>query len=373
MCLIAYSPKGTMIDRSILAYAYNQNNDGIGIMSAAGIEKFMYKKALKRARRYIETRLVPSGIAYAIHFRWATHGDVKMCNTHPYITPEATHAVMHNGVLGITSGEATADESDTAVYVRKYMDSVPGFDDPQYWDMMEKHIGWGNKFCVMNDKGLFKLLNEDAGEWIDGIWFSNTYSLPAAVVPSKVTYGNTYGGAYSGNSNYYGRGNYYRPAYSTYGYTDPVTHQWINKELWSFERKCMEPNPLYKAADHINPDDVKTVVETATDGHVIERAERWDSEDRASYYESLEMGLTPQEAEYYDLGTKVAAAMRADQIEAAAEKAAEDALERTQELPAYVIDKPDADIGGDFADPADDEEQKGFRNYLAKVAQGILQ
>src|SRR5579859_2275890 len=157
MCLIGYSPKGAMIDRSVLAYAYNQNPDGIGIMSKIGIEKFMGKKALKRARRYLEAYVVPEQVPYAIHFRWATHGAIQLSNTHPYITPKETHAVMHNGVISLTTAESSKDESDTAVYVRKYMAEMRPYDDTAFYTAIEKQIGWGSKLCIMNAEGVFKL------------------------------------------------------------------------------------------------------------------------------------------------------------------------------------------------------------------------
>lgn len=366
MCLIAYSPKGKMIDRSVLAYAYNQNPDGIGIMSAQGIEKFMGHKALKRARRYLETFIVPDETPFAIHFRWATHGDVKMANTHPYETPAGTHWVMHNGVLSETTAESSADESDTAVYVRKFLDEAPSFDDKQFWDQVGRHIGWGNKFCVMDGNGEFRLCNDDAGTWIGGIWFSNTYSLPNAFIPVR-----GWSRGYSGVDNYYNTKS--KPYQSTWGYTD-ASGKWIAKEIWNHATLKLEPNPAYKAADHY-PETATAVIPyadvhysrdhgaamTRTLGLPKDSDERWDNEDRASYYEALEAGLTPSdEAEYQDIGTRAAVAAELEHVQPSVPLQS-----------AYVIDKPDADIGGDFADPADDEEQSNFRKYLAKVAAGI--
>jgi hypothetical protein len=60
--------------------------------------------------------------------------------------------------------------------------SAPDHSDSGYYDYWRKvadMIGYGNKFLVMHaDTGRFTLVNEDAGEWIDGLWYSNTYSLP---------------------------------------------------------------------------------------------------------------------------------------------------------------------------------------------------
>ena len=341
-----------MVDRSILAYAYNKNNDGIGVMSIAGIEKFMGKKALKRARRYLETFLVPEAIPFAIHFRWATHGAVCMQNTHPYEAPTGNHWVMHNGILGITSGEATAAESDTAVYVRKYLHTLPDFSDKEFYEAVEQQIGWGNKLCIMDANGEFKLCNDDAGEWIGGIWFSNTYSLPSDKIPARAyNYGTSWG-----------QGRYYSSGYSNY----------VPKEIWDSELRCLVPNPAYKAADaeykpitalHKDVDDdggTAVLRLPAPQTRLPEtRDERWDAEDRRSYYESLEAGIMAgyEGDEYYDAGTK-------------AGEAAARSIEDTQKLP-IMTEKELQDIGGDFRAEEDEEDQSKFRRYLKKVAAGI--
>lgn len=318
MCLIIYSPAGNAIDRSVLAYAYNQNPDGIGVMSKIGPQKFMGQKALKRARRYIENYLVSAKLPFAIHFRWATHGDVILANTHPYVTPDGQHWVMHNGVIHLTTQEATPAESDTAVFVRKYMTDIPSFDDVAYFEGIARKVGWANKLCVMNAQGKFILCNDDAGVWIDGIWYSNTYSLPS-------TMANDY--------------------YSTYWHRPLRSYEYVPEKIWDDELRALVPNPAYKTKET-----------KSTPTYLLPRSrlnddEQWNKEDRRAYYESLEAGLTV-DAEYYDAGIVGEQAARAR--EASAEK---------EEQP----------IGGDFApDPVDDEEdQSKFRVYLKKVAAGI--
>jgi hypothetical protein len=373
MCLIGYSPKGAMIDRSILAHAYNQNPDGIGIMSKIGIEKFMGKKALKRARRYLEAYVVPEKVAYAIHFRWATHGAVQLSNTHPYITPQNTHAVMHNGVISITTAESSKEESDTAVFVRKYMDNVAPYDDATYYKGIEKLIGWGSKLCIMNDEGAFKLCNEEAGVWIEGIWFSNTYSLPSSVIP-RSQFADTF--YYKGGSRTSGYGTYINTYQKTIWDTElnrfvenPDYIPYIPKQIWDKELGTMVDNPEYKAADNqqavvthymgMNKDfPNKEAPVNLLEWRAKQAAKRevWSNEDRTSYYQSLEDKLTAsQEADYYDVGT-------------AAAKAAEAELERSLE---EDMSKDVAPLGGDIQ-ATDDEEQSQWRKYLSQVASGVF-
>lgn len=366
MCLIAYSPKGTIIDRAILAYAYNQNGDGIGVMSVSGIEKFMGHKALKRARRYIETYLVPDETPFAIHFRWATHGAIQMSNTHPYETPDGLHWVMHNGVISMTTQESTDEESDTAVYVRKHMAEVAPFYDIAYWRKIENQIGWGNKLCVMDANGAFKLCHEDAGTWIDGIWFSNTYSLPSEKIPTR---GYSYGREYYGTQ---GR--------SYEDWRDYVPY--VSAQIWDAQSGKFVPNPAYKAEEDKYSPSYKPVEPRGTGGtrtttesgitvlHRLEdkrseldRKERWTEEDRTAYYAELETSMKrvtgSTEAEYYDEGTD------------ASPMSPEDKALRLAEAEGMALEKEPANIGGDFSDPDDDEEQSRFRRYLKKVAAGI--
>lgn len=359
MCLIAYSPKGAMIDRTILAYAYNKNPDGIGIMSAYGIEKFLGHKALKRARRYLETYLAGKDAPFAIHFRWATHGEIGIPNTHPYEAPQGMHWIMHNGVISLTTGESTAAESDTAVFVRKYMDDIQPFDDKAYYTGIESKIGWGNKLCIMDADGEFKLCNDDAGEWIDGFWFSNTYSLPSSFVPVKMQWGGYHGGYYGSRSSYY---------------VEP-------KETWDYNERKFLPNPAYKAAELAEAisDALKDAEDKIAAKDVAKEAKGratilqlpaprtvWPSEERRAYYEALEAGLTPEEALDYEEASVEEEAQGIGEI-AALRAAREEELTATERH-----EKELADIGGDFAPEEDSEDQNRFRQYLKRVAAGVF-
>ena len=181
MCLIVYVPEGKAIPRETFQYAGTQNDDGIGVMSAAdGVRKFFGRKKLKRARRYSQY-LSGKGITHGVHFRWRTHGDMSVDNIHPFAVPNTRAWFMHNGVIQQTAHKATADKSDTRLYVDSL--AAPVTVDPavpcEFWGEVESALGWQNRALVMyEDTGVFYILNEKGGEWIDGCWYSNTYSLP---------------------------------------------------------------------------------------------------------------------------------------------------------------------------------------------------
>lgn len=174
MCLIIYSSKGNVPARADFYEAANDNPDGIGVMSADGIRKFLGKKATKKAWKYVQSL---AGMPFGIHFRWATHGEITRANCHPFKVPGIGFA-MHNGILW-TSTLATKEESDTAIFCRDFLPSYGEMLGATWRADVEKSIGLGNKLLVMSDDGrTFRLCNEHAGEWLDGgLWFSNTYSV----------------------------------------------------------------------------------------------------------------------------------------------------------------------------------------------------
>ena len=178
MCLIAYVPRGKALSRETFDHAYTVNGDGIGVMSIKGVEKFFGAKALKRARNYVAA-LAAENLDHAVHWRFATHGRRGLALCHPFKLPNVDAYLMHNGVIGSTSQEANDDASDTLLYVNKMVDAPQSHTDLDYWGKVMWDIGSGNKAVVMYPDGHFIILHKETGKEIDGIWYSNQYSLPS--------------------------------------------------------------------------------------------------------------------------------------------------------------------------------------------------
>jgi hypothetical protein len=179
MCLIAYVPAGRELPEENVRSAAEDNAHGIGVMSAHGVAKFLGKKRVKRALRYIRS-LQSAGAEFAVHFRFATHGRVTRDNCHPFALPGDAGWLMHNGVLTAYAREATHARSDTRVFVDTLSDVPRDASAARitYWDRVGRHISTSNKLCVMHADGTFSLVNEDSGDWLQGVWYSQTYSLP---------------------------------------------------------------------------------------------------------------------------------------------------------------------------------------------------
>lgn len=183
MCLIVLKPKGAnnsftkeKFDNALIA-----NPHGIGIAYSDGgklqIEKFdkpqdiadeIYKKIADKD-------------AYLIHFRYATHGKKDVENVHPFLITEGL-CVAHNGVIS-KYPEINKDWSDTRNYVEGILKPYikehgkDSFKSPEFIKEVEEGIGAGSKMVFVNENMDYSIANEKAGTWIDGCWYSNTYSI----------------------------------------------------------------------------------------------------------------------------------------------------------------------------------------------------
>lgn len=299
MCLIVYSPTGANIERDVFDYAQATNSDGIGIMSMHGIEKFVGRKCRKRALRYLNKLLADHpGTPWGLHFRWATHGDVNLDNCHPYKAPESDAHVMHNGVIRATTGMSSKAKSDTAVFTDLFMWKAPGHADLGYDDFykrVSRIIGTENKLLVFHkDTAQFTLVNENMGFWHEGLWYSNTYSVPGSI-------GGVYDTAIDGIGFGYG------------GASRGTGMKWWEKELANQDRlnksnaACMVINGKIVRTDNdshlpLVRDYVKLTDEEQeyADRMVSDDVpERLPGESLQAYYDRIE---DEHDQEYYDAG-----------------------------------------------------------------------
>jgi len=130
MCLIIFSKTGKLPAEADFREAAKDNPDGIGVMSADGAQKFLGRKHVRRAWRYVR-QLSAEGLPFGIHFRWATHGEVTRANAHPFEVPTNGALVMHNGILW-TSAYATTRESDTAIFCTDVLPKILDFSHPDW-------------------------------------------------------------------------------------------------------------------------------------------------------------------------------------------------------------------------------------------------
>lgn len=108
MCVICVKPKGVeMPSNEIIKAMYKANHDGCGFCTPTKDYKGLSLDSFLR-----EIAKVTADEPCIMHFRWATHGSVKLANCHPFYAPEVDLWFAHNGVLDIRpKGDMTDSET----------------------------------------------------------------------------------------------------------------------------------------------------------------------------------------------------------------------------------------------------------------------
>lgn len=173
MCLIIFRKIDSKpITDDILSVAQKANDDGIGIMYANRFGNPVILKTFSslQALHYIRT-LEKYNIAFGVHFRFATHGDVSKSNCHPFLI-SGQKWLMHNGVLPNAHNLSLGGLiTDTEGFIDNYMTF-----NPYTKQQIEKLIST-NKFLELTQQG-FVVYNEKLWTEHDGSLYSNDYSLP---------------------------------------------------------------------------------------------------------------------------------------------------------------------------------------------------
>jgi hypothetical protein len=187
MCLLIFKPAGKSVPSNFIHSAHRHNSDGAGIAYHTGKKVEVQKSPRWKGQDVIDALERVGNRPAIIHFRMATHGSVNRDNAHPFTLPHG-YAAAHNGV--IPGMDCLPDESDTRAFLRSHV--APFLTrksdiSESLVSLWEKEVGKSNKLAIMSPTGHVTLVNEEAGEWIDGVWYSNTYSLPSATrwTPSR--------------------------------------------------------------------------------------------------------------------------------------------------------------------------------------------
>lgn len=179
MCLLIHRPIGAIVPASHFANAIENNPDGWGIMASDG-KKIISRKGMtvdgfsKSIERF-------DGLDTFIHFRYATHGLKDKSNCHPFPIADGKFAVMHNGVIAVDC-KSNPERSDTWHYANGILAPMLAKDpeailDPKFVGMLGRHVGVGNKIAILRSNGEHAILNRSEGFEIDGVWYSNKYSM----------------------------------------------------------------------------------------------------------------------------------------------------------------------------------------------------
>jgi predicted glutamine amidotransferase len=176
MCIAIYKPHDKSLFRRTLKECWRCNDDGAGFMWADG-EKLYVKKGFYTFRKFYKAyraceREYPD-CDFVLHFRIATSGDMSVANVHPHIVNENV-AFVHNGILSEYS-HAYHTFSDTYLFNRNILQAYPDkfMNLDIIMDVLDQYCKDElSKMIFMNNTGETMILNEMAGVWDFGCWFS---------------------------------------------------------------------------------------------------------------------------------------------------------------------------------------------------------
>lgn len=188
MCIAILLPKYKTIDKETLNRCNRVNPDGFGYAFFDINNKLVIKKEVDETKiensikKFLDVRLKYIDKPFLVHFRIATHGKISNRCCHPFKINK-NMVFCHNGILGYDYGvDITSTDSDTMMFNKNILqklsynslDKMIKGKNQVLKDLLEGYIGSRNKMILLNKDGEFAILNEKAGIWDKGVWYSNS-------------------------------------------------------------------------------------------------------------------------------------------------------------------------------------------------------
>lgn len=187
MCLLSVYSPGAMVDVDHLRNGAACNPHGYGFAIVAGdrietghgMTSGAVIDAFDRVRQ-----LHPQSWAL-FHSRYTTDGSTTVDNCHPFRVGDDPRTVLaHNGVLPQAAWPQAADlRSDTRILAE---DLIPSGRFGKLWRVRARRnltkwmlsTNYPNKIAILTVDPRYRenafILNEEAGDWVNGVWHSNT-------------------------------------------------------------------------------------------------------------------------------------------------------------------------------------------------------
>lgn len=243
MCIAILNKKEATLKRELLKNCWDNNGDGAGLLYIDNKKQMKTFKELKSFevfyQEYSRVKKSYGKRNIVIHFRISTHGKIDETNCHPFLVNDNL-GFVHNGM--IYDVPTSKDYSDTYMFNETILKNfTEAFEYNEIiLDMLESFIG-GSKLVFLNTNNDYAIVNEKAGHWANGCWFSNgSYKH----VSNYIDYGGTkvYRGSL-GSGIGYTPGNVYGQSYgSSYAWSEPSTKKQkdISRDEHIYDEICYE-------------------------------------------------------------------------------------------------------------------------------------
>lgn len=181
MCIAIYSPAGKYIKEDTLRICFTNHPDGIGyaFIDQGKIQVRKFMKFTKFYKLYKKDFHSHKDSPFIIHFRKTSAGATIVDNCHPFVVNK--HQVfVHNGTIKAITLDLKSKDSDTIVFNKKILQKLPmnWYKNKAIVELLSGYVGIAptgrkNKLIFLNSDKTYLIINEDAGIWDDGIWWSN--------------------------------------------------------------------------------------------------------------------------------------------------------------------------------------------------------
>lgn len=174
MCIGIYKPIDGHISRERLFQSYQANPDGCGILWSAHGNLSHVKAVMTFDEFYLYYSLISKHFGCIIHFRTASSGNISDKHCHPFFVNKNLGFVENGNLFEFAYGEKGKTDierfneqilqvlPDSFLQIRKLRELI----DQYCHECMTKMI-------FMDALGRVDIINQDAGEWVDGCWYSN--------------------------------------------------------------------------------------------------------------------------------------------------------------------------------------------------------
>lgn len=174
MCIAIYKTKGGKISQDRLAEASLANPDGFGVLFRDMADGSLWSLKTIEPIDDLFTDDIKANQELILHFRTASSGAIGQKYCHPIFVNKDLAFVQNGNYPELAEGND--DKTDVQRFNEQVLQKLP----KDFLHIFETRLALEkynresfSKMIFMDARGRVDLINEQAGEWRDGCWYSN--------------------------------------------------------------------------------------------------------------------------------------------------------------------------------------------------------